>query len=170
MEPVEFLKALQVRLGGDIVHETKHGASLHDERGIPHLSLTYREIMLKVDFIIQEELMITAYVTPPRYLAIRGWNLYERIMSMIPFMGPTSFPHGDEKRFFLSGIGDEDARQYFTPERAAKIAALFPFVEIEQKERVYRCLKEYSAEYTVDQAIKDLDLFIDFVEMTRVKQ
>jgi hypothetical protein len=176
MEPIDFLNALKERVGGEInlerIQEIKHRVSLHDERGIPHLNLTYRNLSLKVDFIIREELMITAYATPPRYLTIRAWNLFERMLSMIPFMGPVKFPYGDEQRFFLAGIGEEDAKNYFTRERAEKIVALFPFVEIEQKERVYRCLKgiDIDHDYTVDMAIKDLDLFIDFVEMTREKQ
>ncbi|OGK07397.1 MAG: hypothetical protein A2W80_09025 [Candidatus Riflebacteria bacterium GWC2_50_8] len=172
MEPAEFLHELKTRIGGDIVNETRHGVSLHDERGLPHLTLTCRDISVKIDFVIKEELMFTLYATPPRYLVIRAWNLFERMLSMIPFMGPCKFPVGDEQRFFLVGIGEEDAKNYFTAARAAKISALFPFVEIEQKERVYRCLKgvNISLDYTPDQAVKDLNLLIDFVELTRVKQ
>ena len=172
MEPAEFLNEVKRRTGGNIVNETMHGVSMHDERGLPHLALTYRDISIKLDFIIKEELATTVYVTPPRYLTIRAWNLYERMLSMIPFMGPCKFPVGDEQRFFLAGIGEEDAKNYFTPARAEKIAALFPFIEIEQKERVYRCLKgvNIDTDYTPEQAVKDLNLLLDFVELTRTRQ
>ncbi|MBU1105774.1 MAG: hypothetical protein KKB51_03815 [Candidatus Riflebacteria bacterium] len=171
MEPAAFLQEVKTRIGGDIVDETMHGASMHDERGLPHLSLTYREVTIKLDFVIKEELVTTAYVTPPRYLSIRAWNFFDRILSKLFLLGWSKFPVGDENRFFLLNISDKDAAAYFTGERAEKIAALFPFVEIEQRERVYRCLKgvNIDSDYTPEQAVKDLDLFIDFVELTRTK-
>lgn len=165
MEPLQFLEELKKLTGGEIVLETTHGVCFDDERGLPHMLVNCRGFHVKIDFIIKEELQFTIYSTPPRYLTIRAWTLFERILSWCFLLGATSFPN-DEKRFFLLGISDKDAADFFNTRRAKIIADLFPFIEIEHKETVYRCLKGVfiGSEYPPQQAVKDLNLLIDYVE------
>ncbi len=166
MEPLQFLEELKAIIGGNIVQEQVHGVSFDDARGLPHILVDHRGFSVKIDFIIKEELQFTVYSTPPRYLTIRGWTLFERILSWCCLLGATRFPVGDETRFFLLGISESDAAQYFTARRARIITDLFPFIELEHKEMVYRCLKGVfiGSDYTAPQAAKDLDLLLDYVE------
>lgn len=170
MEPRAFLENLQKHFGGRIDDEDPGMInSLNNERGLPNIEIKVRGFTLKVDFIIKEELMFTVYASPPRFLIIRAWNMFDRILSFFKLLGWTKFPVVDEDRFFLLYITPEDAKSYFSSQRTQIVMDLFPFVEIDQRERVYRCLKhvDIHKDYSVERCVKDINLLIDYVESTR---
>ncbi len=175
MEPLQFLEELKKIIGGDIVQEnvcaddTKHGRGYSDEYGLPHMMVNRRNLSIKIDFVIKEELQMTVYATPPRCLSVKIWTLFDKILSWCFLLGATGFPGEKENRFFLQGMIAKEAEEYFTPARATLINNLFPFVEVEQQSRVYRLLKwvEIGKNYSPQQAAKDLDTLLDFVEQTK---
>lgn len=189
METRDFLMAIQKELSGQIVDEAEVMLSTarRPNNGMdetlasePHINITHRGLVTKIDFIIRQDLKFRVYAPRPltsqsghAFLDLRPSSIVDRLLGRLGILwaARTGDPELDET-YFLTNLSQEMADQIFSPGVREGLRRLNPFAEFSLNDQGYSLLKgvDIDGGYRPATAIRGFYLFIDPVGLIRPRE
>ena len=163
MKGMEFIEGVRALLGGEIDREEFIiGAQ-------PRLYADYRGYGVKVDILIEGELLFVVCTPPPHQLRVRHEGTVSRALHHIGLTGHrTTGDSAFDDRYVLDFVSQEEVASLLSYEVRSLIVRLEPFVQIEFTHKEYRCLKAFKSfgDYRPAQVVSDLEALLRIVQLT----
>ena len=137
---------------------------------MPRLYADHQGYSVKVDFIIDSELLLEVNTSPPHWLRVRKKGFVLRALGSLGLLsgrktGDVSF----DDWYIVDNATQEQASRFLCPEVRLLLMKLEPFARFDLTNNEYRCLKSVSSleAYTPRHVVGDIDTMIRIIELAR---
>ena len=165
MRPIDFMKFLQSKLGGEFDYKSKFGYE-SKAFAMPRLILDFGGEHVRFELMNKTELYINIYTKPPHFLKIRHENFATKLLDKIHLHSEVKIedPEFDDK-YIIEFAKKEIIQKTMNSTFKECITNLEPFKRFEMTKRDYIILKDISLKkYDVEDAEKDIMNMVKIVK------